>query len=102
MNQDEVESSDLLFHFRMRSFHDSSVWLAIPNQKSWFEGDLKVPVADRAQTEELVSQLRSSFLIVEELDLNTPVKRRKLTKKGIPFSSENYHCGSSLLVAFLS
>jgi hypothetical protein len=73
MNQDEVENSDLLFHFRMRSFHDSSVWLAIPNQKSWFEGDLKMPVANRAQTEELGSQLRSSFLIVEELGLNTRI-----------------------------
>lgn len=54
-------------------FRDSHVWLAIPNNTNWFEGDLKMPAGDRAQAKMLLGQLRSCFQIVEELDLNTRI-----------------------------
>ncbi|MGJ8695977.1 MAG: DUF3137 domain-containing protein [Verrucomicrobiaceae bacterium] len=54
-------------------FADSHVWLAIPNKENWFEGDLFRSAHDRAQAESLLGQLRSCFMIVEDLDLNTRI-----------------------------
>lgn len=54
-------------------FRDSQVCLAIPNKENWFEGDLKKPAGDRDQAAKLLSELRSCFVIVDELDLNTRI-----------------------------
>lgn len=54
-------------------FRDSHVWLAIPNNENWFEGDVHRPAGDRNQMAKLMSELRCCFQIVEELDLNTRI-----------------------------
>jgi hypothetical protein len=54
-------------------FRDSQVFLAIPNMEDWFEGDLHKPAGDRNQAARLLSELRSCFMIVDELDLNTRI-----------------------------
>lgn len=54
-------------------FRDSQVCLAIPNKEDWFEGDLHKPAGDRQQAAKLMSELKSCFMIVDELDLNTRI-----------------------------
>ena len=54
-------------------FRDSQVCLAIPNKENWFEGDLKKRADDRAQAAKLLGELKSCFIIVDELDLNTRI-----------------------------
>ena len=58
-------------------FRDSHVWLAIPNNENWFEGDVHRPAGDRNQMAKLMSELRCCFQIVEELDLNTRIWTRQ-------------------------
>lgn len=54
-------------------FRDSQVCLAIPSDENWFEGNLHKPAGDREQAARLLSELRSCFVIVDELDLNTRI-----------------------------
>jgi hypothetical protein len=54
-------------------FRDSEVCLAIANKENWFEGDLHTPAGDRNQAAKLLGELRSCFMIVDELDLNTRI-----------------------------
>ncbi|MGC6458652.1 MAG: DUF3137 domain-containing protein [Akkermansiaceae bacterium] len=54
-------------------FRDSQVYLAIPNKEDWFEGNLHKPAGDRNQAAKLLSELKSCFIIVDELDLNTRI-----------------------------
>ncbi|MEM9080280.1 MAG: DUF3137 domain-containing protein [Verrucomicrobiota bacterium] len=55
------------------AFRDSLVYVAIPKQADWFEGDLKCRVDDLGQFRELVFQLSACFGLVEDLDLNTRI-----------------------------
>lgn len=54
-------------------FRDSLVCLAIPNQEDWFEGNLHHPIGDPEQARRILAELRSCFIIVDELDLNTRI-----------------------------
>lgn len=54
-------------------FRDSQIYLAIPNNENWFEGNLHKPAGDRDQAAKLLSELKSCFVIVDELDLNTRI-----------------------------
>lgn len=54
-------------------FQNQGVWAAIPNNKDWFEIDVRTPAHDREQLKNLMFQVWSCTAIVEMLDLNTRI-----------------------------
>ncbi len=57
----------------MLVFKDSSLIMGMPSTKDWFEGNIKTPVHDTTQVQNLITELHTCFSIVEDLNLSTRI-----------------------------